>query len=66
MGFGGVHRHARFAHDMFAGGERGQGDRGVEIGPGADDDGVGVTGVDEFRPGGIDGWDVELGGDALR
>jgi len=62
---GGVHGHARLAEDVLARLERGHRDRAVHGGPGADADGVDVTGPHEVAPVLIHPGELELARDAL-
>ena len=50
LGLAGVHRHPGLGQDVLAGVERRQGDRAVQVGPGADDDGVDLVVVDQVLP----------------
>ena len=45
-----VHRHPRLGQHVFAGSERCQRDRTVQIGPGANHDGVEIIGLDHLAP----------------
>ena len=61
MGFGGVHRHACFTHDVLAGSQGSHRQAAVHVGPGADDNGIDVRRIDQIRPAFIDMGNLELG-----
>jgi len=63
---GPVHRHARFAKNMLAGLERGDRERRVHVGPGADADRIHRVVREHFLPVGRHVWDPEFIGDLLR
>jgi hypothetical protein len=64
--FGGVHGQPRLTHDVLAGVERGTGHLAMHIRPGADDNGVGITGGDQLPPILVDLGDFKLVGHPLR
>ena len=66
MGFGRGHRHPRFREDVLAGFECGQRDRAVQVGPGADDDGVDPRVGDQVFPAVERARDAELAGRRRR
>src|SRR5207247_8467351 len=61
----GVHGNPGLAEDVLAVLERGQRDRAVHVGPGADTDGVDVAGAHEVPPVVVHRRDAELARDAL-
>ena len=61
-----VHRHARLGQDVLAGIERGDRDRGVEVGPRRNDDSVDGRIVEQIDPVVVGPGDVELLRGALR
>lgn len=60
VGLGGVHRHARLGQHVLAGFEGRQGDRAVQIRPGADDDGVEVRVGEQVLPALVGARDAKL------
>ena len=66
LGLAGVHRHPRLRQHMLARAQRRQRRGAVQVGPGADDDGVDRLVVDQLLPAAVDPGDVELARDAAR
>jgi len=62
MRLGGVHAHARLGEHMLAGLERSQGDRAVQVGPGADDHCVDIRQGHNCLPVRADDRDIVLAG----
>src|SRR5581483_871468 len=63
VGLGGAEAQPGLGQDVLAGGQGGEQDRAVQVGPGADEDGVDVGVGDDLLPVGVGARDVVLAGD---